>query len=154
MVFWPSGLLVIQSSGLLAIRSSGHPFFRPSDHLAIRPSGHLVIQTSGHLIIWPSGYPVIRPSGHPVFWPSVPMPQKCPYWDIFGLHYCRLHQSQIPNVLPACSIVLCSSTYTVLANNQYLTLAWSCTWAEVGKKCIKEIPSCFCKQVDNPQLLY
>ena len=28
------------------------------------------------------------------------MPQKCPYWDIFGLPYCRLHQSQIPNVLP------------------------------------------------------
>ena len=28
------------------------------------------------------------------------MPQKCPYWNIFGLPNCRLHQSQIPNVLP------------------------------------------------------
>ena len=34
------------------------------------------------------------------------MPQKCPYWDIFGLHYCRLHQSQIPNVLPVDGVEL------------------------------------------------
>ena len=31
--------------------------------------------------------------------PSVQMSQKCSDWDIFGLP-CRLHQSQIPNVLP------------------------------------------------------
>ena len=50
-------------------------------------------------------------SVHLVFWPSVSMPQKCPYWDIFGLPYCRLHQSQIPNVLAtrSGSILFCSA---------------------------------------------
>ena len=107
----PSRLLAIWSSGHPVIWTSGHPVFwpsghliiRPSDHLVIWPYGHLVIQTSGHLIIRPFRHPTIRSSGHLVFWPFVLMPQKCPYWDIFGLSYCRLHQSQIPNVLPDCT---------------------------------------------------
>ena len=74
---------------------SGHPDFWPSD-LTV-----MTIRLSDHLVIRPSGHPTIRSFGLLVFWPSVPMPQKCPYWDIFGLPYCRLHQSQIPNVLPA-----------------------------------------------------
>ena len=118
--FFPD--LFYMPSRLLAIRSSGH---RPSNYLVIRPSGYLVIQTSGHLVIRPSGHPTIRSSdhsviwssrllaiwssdhlviqtsGHPTIWSSVSMPEKCPYWDIFGLPSCRLHQSQIPNVLPA-----------------------------------------------------
>ena len=92
LVIQTSGHLVIQTSGYLIIRSSGHPTIRSSDRPVIRPSGYLVIQSSGHLIIRPSGDLTIRS--------SVLMPQKCPYWNIFGLPNCRLHQSQIPNVLP------------------------------------------------------
>ena len=124
MVFWPSGHPDFWPSSLLAIRPSNHPAFwssgllaiRPSDHLVIRPSGHLVIwssrllaiwssnrlviRLSGYLVIQPSGLPAIQSSGHPNFWPSVLMSQKCPYWDIFGLPYCRQHQSQISYILP------------------------------------------------------
>ena len=115
--FWPSSLLAIRpsdhltiwSSDLLVIWLSGHPDFWPSDHQVIQPYGHPTIWLSGHLDFWPSDHPTIWLSGHltiwssdhPTIWPSVPMPQKCPYWDIFGLSYCRLHQSQIPNVLPS-----------------------------------------------------
>ena len=97
--FWPSGLLAIRPSDHLAIHPSGHPAFWSSGYLVIQTSSHLVIQPSGHPVIWLSGHPTMRSSGHLNFWPSVPMSQKCPYWDIFGLPYCRLHQSQIPNVL-------------------------------------------------------
>ena len=41
------------------------------------------------------------------------MPQKCPYWDIFDLPFCRLHQSQIPNVLPDPSAT-CNSNPSVV----------------------------------------
>ena len=118
--FWPSGLLAIRPSDHPAIWPSGHPDFWPSDHQVnwpsghptiqssdhpvIRPSGYLVIQTSGHLIIRSFGHLTIQSCDHPVFWPSVSMPQKCPYWGIFGLPYCRLHQSQISNVLPALAV--------------------------------------------------
>ena len=106
--FWPYDLLAIRPSGHPVMQTSGHPVFWPSGHpafwssrlLAIWSSGHPTIRSSGHPVIRPSGHPTIRSSGHLVFWPSVSMPQKCPYWDIFGLPYCRLHQSQIPNVLP------------------------------------------------------
>ena len=100
MVFWPSSHPDFWPSS--------HLIIRPSDHLVIRPSGHLVIWSSRLLAIWSSDHLVIRSSdhtdfwssGHLVFWPSILMPQKCPYWNIFDLPNCRLHQSQIPNVLP------------------------------------------------------
>ena len=69
MVFWQSGLLVIQSSGLLAFWPSGLLAIRPSDHPAFWSSRYLVIQTSSHLIIQPSGHPVIWSSDHSIFWP-------------------------------------------------------------------------------------
>ena len=109
MVFWPSGHPDFWPSGLLAIWSSGHPAIWSSGHLTIWSSSLLVIWSSRLLAIWSSDHLVIRSSdhtdfwssGHLVFWPSVLMPQKCPYWNIFDQPNCRLHQSQIPNVLPA-----------------------------------------------------
>ena len=100
LFYMPSRLLAIRSSGILAIRSSGHPAILSSGHLTIWSSGLLVIWSSRLLAIWSSDHLVIQTSGHPTIWSSVSMPQKCPYWDIFGLPSCRLHQSQIPNVLP------------------------------------------------------
>ena len=113
LVIWSSGHPVIRTSGHLVFWPSGHLIIRPSDHLVIRPSGHLVIWSSRLLAIWSSDDLVIRSSnhtdfwssGHLVFWPSVLMPQKCPYWNIFDLPNCRLHQSQIPYVLPVHAIV-------------------------------------------------
>ena len=103
---WSSGHPAFWSSHHTAFWPSGHPDFWPADHLVIRLSGHpnfwpsglLAIQSCSHPAIWSSSHPVFWPSGHPNFWPFVLMSQKCPYWDIFGLP-CRLHQSQIPNVL-------------------------------------------------------
>ena len=112
LFYMPSRLLAIWSSGHPVIRTSGHPAIWSSGHLTIWSSGLLVIWLSGHPDFWPSDHQAIRPSSHltiwssnySVFWSSgllaFSMPQKCPYWDIFGLPYCRLHQSQIPNVLP------------------------------------------------------
>ena len=115
LFYMPSRLLAIWSSGHPVIRTSGHPTIWSSDHSVIptiRPSDYLVIQTSDHQVIQPSG--TSRSSDHPVFWPSVSMPQKCPYWDIFGIPYCRLHQSQIPNVLPDdSSMVLGGSLFSL-----------------------------------------
>ena len=61
------------------------------DHLAIRTSSHMTIQTYGLLVIQTYGLLAIQTSGH--------LSQNFPDWEIFSLPW-RLHQSQIPNVLP------------------------------------------------------
>ena len=88
MDFWTFGLLAIWTSDL---QTSGP-----------MTSGHPDIQTSGYSYFWPSGLLVfgLLAFGLLAFFPNVPKMS----WDILEL-LCRLHQSQIPNVLPA----VCSS---------------------------------------------
>ena len=71
----------LQTSGLRTsgLQSSGH-----------RTSG---LQTSDHLAFWPSGHPDFWTFGLLAFFPDYDcLDLPCP---------CRLHQFQIPNVLPA-----------------------------------------------------
>ena len=90
----------------------------------LRTSGLRIsrLWTSSHLESWPwtsglraSGF---QTSGHPDFWPFrfLPASIKCLDQDIFGLP-CRIHQSQIPNVLPA-HFIYEFTKYTLSLNSQ------------------------------------
>ena len=91
-------------SGLLVIWTFGHPDFWPSASglLDLQITG---LKTSGHPDFWTFGFLAIKTSGRPsvllyfffiLYW----IMSQCPDLDIFRLLPCRLHQSQIPNVLP------------------------------------------------------
>ena len=83
--FWPSGLLAI------SIWTSGLTDYWPQN---LWPSGLLDIR---FLAIKTSGRPsVLLYFFFILYW----IMSQCPDLDIFRLLPCRLHQSQIPNVLP------------------------------------------------------
>ena len=75
MVFWPSGLLAIQSSGHPAIWSSDHLVIRPSGHSDFWPSDHPTIRSSDNLTIRSSGLLAFCPDASKMsllgyFWPT------------------------------------------------------------------------------------